>query len=296
MADNRAEIGIIGGSGMYDLNLLHGARSVEFSTPFGRPSDELVFGELEGRPVVFLPRHGRGHRIAPTEIPTAANIYAFKQAGVTEIVSVSAVGSLREELAPGHLVVPDQLVDLTRGASRTSFFGGGVVAHLPFADPFCTRTRPVLAAAARAAGGRVHDDGTYVCIAGPAFSTRAESQLYRTWGMDVIGMTVAPEAKLAREAGICYSALSLVTDYDCWHPGHDAVTADAVAAVMRDNVVTAQSTVRGYVATAPRDEACSCADVLRHAILSDVSDLAPDIRDRIDLIAGRFLGSSAATH
>jgi 5'-methylthioadenosine phosphorylase len=284
-----AEVGIIGGSGMYDLSFEDNAREIDVSTPYGRPSDTIVFGELMGRAVAFIPRHGRGHRLEPTEIPAAANMYALKQAGVTEIVSVSAVGSLREELAPGHSVVPDQLVDLSRSGSRASFFGAGIVVHLPFADPFCSRTRPLLVEAACGHGGQVHDGGTYVCIAGPQFSTRAESELYRRWGMDVIGMTVAAEAKLAREAGICYASLALVTDYDCWRTDHEAVTAEAVAAVMRANVATAQAAVRSYLRKAPRREHCSCHDALAHAILSCRSSLPLAVRDRVDLVAGRFL-------
>jgi 5'-methylthioadenosine phosphorylase len=291
----RAEIGVIGGSGMYDLDLLDNAREVETSTPYGRPSDTIVFGELTGRPMAFIPRHGRGHRLAPAEIPAAANIYALKQAGVTEILSVSAVGSLRSELEPSHLVVPDQLVDLTRGASRNSFFGEGIVGHLPFAEPFCNRTRLALAQAARAHGAHVHDAGTYVCIAGPQFSTRAESELYRRWGMDIIGMTIAPEAKLAREAGICYAALSLVTDYDCWRSDHDAVTADVVAAVMRDNVANARAAVTSYPTIVPSGQPCSCRNSLAHAILSDRSSLPLAARDRVDLVAGGFLDEPSAS-
>ncbi|MBN6038803.1 S-methyl-5'-thioadenosine phosphorylase [Amycolatopsis sp. 195334CR] len=285
-----AEVGIIGGSGLYALELLSRPRTVELSTPFGPPSGEVVLGELAGREVAFLPRHGKGHRLTPSEVPYAANVHALKSLGVTEILSVSAVGSLREELRPGDLVVPGQLTDLTRGIRRSSFFGDGVVAHLPFADPYCERLRPHLVKAARMVGVTVHDAATYVCIEGPHFSTRAESALYRTWGMDVIGMTAATEAKLAREAGICLAPLALVTDYDCWRDGEAAVTAGAVAETMRRNISAAQAAVSRFLDHAPRAETCDCHDALAHAIMSDTSALPAETRERLELIAGKYLG------
>ncbi|KAA2252847.1 S-methyl-5'-thioadenosine phosphorylase [Solihabitans fulvus] len=277
-----AEIGIIGGSGLYELSMLADARSVDVSTPFGPPSGPIVLGELAGRRVAFVSRHGAGHRLSPSEVPAAANIYALRQLGVAEAVAVSAVGSLRAELRPGDLVVQDQLVDLTRGIRRATFFEAGVVAHLPFADPYCARLRPLLVAAARRAqGATVHDSGTYVCIEGPQFSSRAESELYRSWGMDVIGMTAAPEAKLAREAGICLTGLALVTDYDCWRRDEEAVTASMVADTMRRNVVAAQAAIAEFLATAPPAQPCDCHDALDHALLSDLAGAGEGILARL---------------
>lgn len=284
-----AEVGIIGGSGLYKLAMLKDPREIELSTPYGKPSDVVVVGELGGRHVVFLSRHGRQHQLSPTEIPAAANIYALKFLGVTDILSVSAVGSLREALRPGDLVVPDQLVDLTRGNRRSSFFDNGFVAHLPFADPYCGRLRPILADAANlVTGTHVHPSGTYVCIEGPQFSTRAESELYRSWGMDIIGMTAVPEAKLAREAGICFAALALVTDYDCWRHDEETVTADMVATVMQKNIAAAQVAITTFVQTVPRGQTCACRDALAHAILSHSSSIPDDAKNRLDLLAGRY--------
>lgn len=284
-----AELGIIGGSGLYNFAGLENISEVELSTPYGRPSDPITVGELAGRRVAFVARHGRQHQFSPTEVPAAANIYALKHLGVTEIVSVSAVGSLREELRPGDLVLPDQLVDLTKGRRRSTFFGDGLVVHLPFADPYCPRMRSSLATTMSHNGSTPHDLGTYVCIEGPQFSTRAESELYRLWGMDIIGMTAAPEAKLAREAEICFAVLALVTDYDCWRPGDEAVTADMVATVMRRNVAAAQAVIRTYAQTAPRGQSCQCRSALAHAVLSDSSGLDDQVRDRVNLLAGRYL-------
>ncbi|MDQ3761712.1 MAG: S-methyl-5'-thioadenosine phosphorylase [Actinomycetota bacterium] len=285
-----AELGIIGGSGLYELAMLGDPREVELSTPYGNPSDVVVLGELNGRSVAFLPRHGRAHQLSPSEVPAAANIYALKYLGVTEIVSVSAVGSLRTELRPGDFVVPDQLVDLTRSRRLSSFFTNGAVAHLPFADPYCGRLRPLLIDVAhRVLGATVHDAGTYLCIEGPQFSTRAESELYRSWGMDIIGMTAVPEAKLAREAGICFAILALVTDYDCWRRDEQTVTADMVAAVMHGNVTAAQVAIGSFAQTAPRGQACACRDALAEAILSDSSSVPEEVRNRLNLLAGRYL-------
>ncbi len=286
-----AEIGIIGGSGLYELEALEDREETRVPTPYGDPSDALVIGTIAGRRVAFVPRHGRGHRLAPEEIPVLANIYALKLLGVGRVVSVSAVGSLREDFAPGHLVVPDQVVDRTRGDRPSSFFGEGLVVHVPFADPYCERLRRSVVDAARQAGHTaVHDGGTYCCMEGPQFSTRAESELHRRWGMDLIGMTALPEAKLAREAELCYAALALVTDYDCWHPGHDSVTADMVAEVMRRNTTAAKSSIVALVESLPEDRDCSCESVLAHAILTDHKVVPQAVHDRTKLLIGKYLG------
>ncbi|AEW96526.1 MULTISPECIES: S-methyl-5'-thioadenosine phosphorylase [Streptomycetaceae] len=263
-----ADLGIIGGSGLYEFPGLTDPEEFPVETPYGPPSAPPVVGTVGGRRVAFLARHGTGHRIPPSRIPVRANLYALKALGVTEVVSVSAVGSLREEYAPGHLVVPDQIVDRTRGGRPATFFSSGVVVHVSLADPYCPRLRAALTDAARAAHPTVHPAGTYLCMEGPQFSTRAESQLYRAWGMDVIGMTAQPEAKLAREAELCYAGLSLVTDYDCWHTGHDSVDARTVAEVMAANVIAARAVLSGLAhATAPAD--CACHHALDGAVLTD---------------------------
>ncbi|ASF07332.1 S-methyl-5'-thioadenosine phosphorylase [Nocardia brasiliensis NBRC 14402] len=283
------ELGIIGGSGLYDLETLADRREVALTTPYGDPSDQVGVGVLDGRPIAFLARHGRGHRYLPTEVPAAANIHALKQLGVQRILSISAVGSLRNEIEPSHLVVPDQLVDLTRHR-RSTFFGAGLVAHVPLGDPFCPVLRAGLTDVAASAGATVHRAGTYVCIEGPQFSTRAESELYRAWGADIIGMTAATEVKLAREAGICFATLALVTDYDCWRTGGPSVTADMVASVMRANIATAKDIIRKFAASSDgtaRD--CECADAMRHAVMSDPAGVPGDTADRLALIAGNQL-------
>ena len=284
-----AEVGIIGGSGLYEMEGVSGAREIAMETPFGPPSDQLVLGTLEGRSVAFLPRHGRGHRILPGEINFRANIYALKALGVERILSVSAVGSLKEKYAPLHMVVPDQFVDRTAGRPST-FFGKGLVAHVGFARPFCADVARVLGAACRTAGATVHEGGTYICIEGPQFSTRAESELYRSWGMDIIGMTNLQEARLAREAEICYATLAMVTDYDCWHPGHDAVTVEQVISVLTQNAVRAQSVLKAAVRRLGfRPRGCECANALAHALMTP-AELVPEQTKR-DLapIIGRYI-------
>lgn len=249
MGDNTLRIGVIGGSGLYNMDGLTGVREVEVETPFGAPSAPLVIGGLADVPgveLVFLPRHGRGHRLNPSEVPYRANIFALKSVGVSWVISVSAVGSLREEIVPGHVVVIDQFIDRTKGRPST-FFEGGIVAHVAFGDPVCPTLRGMLLEAATEAGATVHDGGTYVCMEGPAFSTRAESHLYRSWGASVIGMTNLPEAKLAREAELSYATLAMSTDYDCWHEGHDDVTVEAVVAVVRANVALSQRIIKAAV-------------------------------------------------
>jgi 5'-methylthioadenosine phosphorylase len=263
-----AEIGIIGGSGLYEMEGVSGAREIVLETPFGPPSDRLVLGTLEGRSVAFLPRHGRGHRILPGEINFRANVYALKSLGVERILSVSAVGSLKEKYAPMHMVVPDQFVDRTFDRPST-FFGKGLVAHVGFARPFCVDVSRVLVAASRTAGATVHEGGTYVCIEGPQFSTRAESELYRSWGMDIIGMTNLQEARLAREAEICYATLAMVTDYDCWHPDHDAVTVDQILHNLFTNAAMARAVLRAAVKELPAGaRGCECASALSHALIT----------------------------
>ncbi|MEC3980505.1 S-methyl-5'-thioadenosine phosphorylase [Amycolatopsis sp. H20-H5] len=285
-----AEIGIIGGSGLYDLSMLEDPSEFRLSTPFGNPSDLVVVGGLNGRRVAFLARHGRQHQHSPSAIPSAANIYAMKYLGVTELLSVSAVGSLRDRLRPGELVVPDQLVDLTRNRRPSTFFDRGLVAHLPFADPYCGHLRRVLLDAVKTVpGSTCHDSGTYVCIEGPHFSTRAESELYRSWGMDIIGMTAAPEAKLAREAGMCLATIALVTDYDCWRQNEKPVTAEMVASVMSKNVAAAKQAIVNFTLTAPHKRDCECQEALAHAIMSDASSISEADRQRLDLVAGQYL-------
>jgi 5'-methylthioadenosine phosphorylase len=269
-----AKIGIIGGSGLYQMPELKDIDEIEVQTPFGSPSDKFILGTLEGERVAFLPRHGRGHRFTPTEVPFRANIYGMKLLGVERILSASAVGSLQEKYAPLDMVIPDQFFDRTRARAREStFFGEGIVAHVAFAHPLCSQLGNTLEQACQAVDVQVHRGGTYICMEGPAFSTLAESNVYRSWGMDVIGMTNLQEAKLAREAEICYATLALVTDYDCWHPGHDAVTADAVIEYLNKNVRNAQVIMREAVkGLANNPRACKCGSALKHAIFT-----APDL-------------------
>lgn len=270
-------IGIIGGSGLYQMPELSDVKEVEVDTPFGRPSDAFFIGTLENNRVAFLPRHGRGHRLTPTEVPFRANIYAMKLLGVERILSASAVGSLQEQYAPLDMVIPDQFFDRTRARAREStFFGEGIVAHVSFAHPVCDELGDVLEESCKVADVKVHRRGTYICMEGPAFSTKAESEVYRSWGMDVIGMTNIQEAKLAREAEICYATLALVTDYDCWHPGHEAVTADAVFEYLTKNVRNAQIIIKAAVrnlSTQLRN--CKCDSALKHAIFT-APNLWPD--------------------
>jgi 5'-methylthioadenosine phosphorylase len=262
-----ARVGIIGGSGFYEMEGLGDAEELRIDTPFGEPSSAIIVGTLEGERVAFLSRHAPGHRILPQELPARANIYAMKSLGVEIIVGVSAVGSLRADIQPLHLVVPDQLIDRTRGRPST-FFGDGLVAHISFADPFCPELRPALAASAQEAGATVHNSGTYVAVEGPAFSTRAESNLYRAWGADVVGMTALPEAKLAREAEICYGILACATDYDCWHDEEADVTADLIVANLRKNVQVSQEAVRLLLRRLPVGQQCDCRSALATALVT----------------------------
>jgi 5'-methylthioadenosine phosphorylase len=276
-----AKIGIIGGSGLYQMPELTEIDEIEIQTPFGSPSDKFILGTLEGERVAFLPRHGRGHRFTPTEVPFRANIYGMKLLGVERILSASAVGSLQEKYAPLDMVIPDQFFDRTRArAHESTFFGEGIVAHVAFAHPVCSKLGDVLAESCQTVDVKSHRGGTYLCMEGPAFSTVAESNVYRSWGMDVIGMTNLQEAKLAREAEICYATLALVTDYDCWHPGHDAVTVETVIEYLNKNVRNAQTIIREAVkglSGKPRE--CKCSSALKNAIFT-APDLWPEATTR----------------
>jgi 5'-methylthioadenosine phosphorylase len=277
-------IGIIGGSGFYALEGLTQVREVVLETPFGAPSGPFVVGQLGDRQLVFVARHGHGHRLSPSEINYRANIWGLKQLGAGWVLSVSAVGSLREHIRPGDLVVVDQCIDRTLHRSST-FFTDGVVAHVSMADPLCNHLRGHLAdAATKVAKSTVHRGGTYVCIEGPQFSSRAESHLYRSWNADVIGMTNMPEAKLAREAGLCYATLALSTDYDCWHSTEEAVSADLVVAVMKQNVATAKAAVRELVLNVPLERTCGCRNALKGAVMSDLKTLSEAQRARFELL------------
>ena len=285
-----AKIGIIGGSGLYQMPELTEIEEVRVDTPFGSPSDAFIVGTLEGVRVAFLPRHGRGHRLLPTELPFRANVYAMKLLGVERILSASAVGSLQEQYAPLDMVIPDQFFDRTRArAHESTFFGEGIVAHLTFAHPVCGELGDVLEESCRAADVRAHRGGTYLCMEGPAFSTKAESNVYRSWGMDVIGMTNLQEAKLAREAELCYATLALVTDYDCWHEDHDAVSVETVVEYLNRNVRNAQAIMREAVrrlAEAPRG--CGCGSALKSAIFTS-PDLWPEATTRkLDAIIKKY--------
>ena len=283
-----AAIGVIGGSGLYQMPELAGVREVAIKTPFGKTSDPLIRGRLGGVDLIFLPRHGKGHRWLPTEINFRANIFALKQLGVERIISVSAVGSLREEIAPGHLVVPDQFIDRTTQRPST-FFGRGVVAHVSLAHPFCSDLSKVLVTAARQEGAEVHSGGTYVCMEGPQFSTRAESQLYRAWGAHVIGMTNLQEAKLAREAEICFGTLALATDYDCWNEQAADVEIEHVLTVLKQNVALAQRTIARASAELSEPRSCGCASALKDAIITERARIPKKIRAELQPSIGKYL-------
>jgi 5'-methylthioadenosine phosphorylase len=284
----QAEIGIIGGSGLYSMPGLTDVREVKQETPFGDPSDPYVLGTLDGRRVAFLARHGRGHRILPTELNFRANIYGFKQLGVERILSVSAVGSLKEEHQPLDFVIPDQFFDRTRHRVDT-FFGDGIVAHIAFADPVCPQLSQVVEAACKTLGVTGKRGGTYINMEGPQFSTKAESNVYRSWGMDVIGMTNLQEAKLAREAEICYVTIAMVTDYDCWHPHHDSVTVDQIVAVLVKNAENAAKVARETVAGLPASRSCKCGSALAHAILTERDKIPSATRQKLKLILDKYL-------
>jgi 5'-methylthioadenosine phosphorylase len=281
-------LGVIGGSGLYQLAGMEGGREEKLSTPFGEPSDAYVLGTVSGKEVAFLARHGRGHRILPTEINFRANIYGFKTLGVDRIVSVSAVGSLREDLRPLDVVVPDQFIDWTKQRPST-FFGGGLVAHVSLADPVCPDLGRLVSNTARSCGARAHSGGAYLCIEGPQFSTRAESHVYRLLKADIIGMTNVQEVKLSREAEICYATLAMVTDYDCWRQEAEAVTVEEVVARLNDNAAMARSIIEKIASRLSADRSCSCATALRNAILTDRSAIPPEARERLRPLVGKYL-------
>ena len=285
----QAEIGIIGGSGLYSMPGLTDVREITLETPFGDPSDSYVLGTLEGRKVAFLARHGRGHRLLPTELNFRANIHGMKQLGVERILSISAVGSLKEEHKPTDFIVPDQFIDRTFHREST-FFGEGVVGHIAFGDPICPEVAQALHSSCKQVGVTGKLGGTYVCMEGPQFSTRAESNLYRSWGADVIGMTNLQEAKLAREAEICYATMAMVTDYDCWHPGHDAVTVDQVVKVLTTNAGNAVQVMKHAVALVPKDRKCRCGSALQYAIMTDPAKIPAAARQKLSLLLDKYLG------
>ena len=283
-----AKIGIIGGSGLYSMPGFEEHQELSIDTPWGPPSDKYFVGRLEGREVAFLSRHGRGHRISPSEINFRANIYGMKSLGVERIISLSAVGSLKEEHKPLDFVLPDQFFDRTRGRVST-FFGEGLVAHVSFADPVCPHLSAIVAEACQAAGVTAKRGGTYLCMEGPAFSTKAESNVYRSWGMDVIGMTNLQEAKLAREAEICYVTVAMVTDYDCWHADHDAVTVTDILANLNQNAGNACRVVAAAVARIPETRACKCGSALSHALITDRKTIPESTRKKLELLVGKYL-------
>ena len=284
----KAKIGIIGGSGLYSMPGFEAHEEVAIETPWGNPSDKYVVGTLAGKPVVFLARHGRGHRISPSELNFRANSWGMKSLGVERIISLSAVGSLKEQHRPLDFVIPDQFFDRTRGRAST-FFGDGLVAHISFADPVCPQLAEVARQSCQHAGVSVKKGGTYLCMEGPAFSTKAESHVYRSWGMDVIGMTNLQEAKLAREAEICYVTIAMVTDYDCWHPEHDVVTVNDIIANLVKNAENAAKVVAAAVAAMPEARQCKCGSALAHAIITDRKAIPEQTKKKLDLLIGKYL-------
>jgi 5'-methylthioadenosine phosphorylase len=284
----QADIGIIGGSGLYEMVGMERVRERRVMTPFGRPSDALLLGEIDGVRVAFLARHGRGHRLNPSEINYQANIYALKSIGVSRIISVSAVGSMKETVKPGHLLFPDQFIDLTKQRVST-FFRDGIVAHVAFSDPVCPHVQQALIRASQSVGATIHEGGTYLCIEGPQFSTKAESRLYRQWGVDVIGMTNMPEAKLAREAEICYATMALATDYDCWHESEEPVSVEMILATLHKNVELAKRVILGALSVAREPRNCLCGVALQHAIVTAPHVIPKATRAKLDLLIGRYL-------
>ncbi|HEY6084543.1 MAG TPA: S-methyl-5'-thioadenosine phosphorylase [Nitrospira sp.] len=286
--EKRPAVGIIGGSGLYDIEGLQAVREVLVRTPFGVPSDAIVLGDLEGVRIAFLSRHGKGHTFSPSEINYRANVYALKSLGVRRIISVSAVGSMKETIKPGDVVLPDQFIDLTKRRAST-FFEGGAVAHVTFGEPVCVSLASQLLAAGRSIGASIHEGGTYVCIEGPQFSTKAESRLYRQWGVSVIGMTNLPEAKLAREAELCYATMALATDYDCWHETEETVTVGAILATLRQNVALAKRLLRASLKTVGSVEDCACQRALQTAILTSPEQMSAALRRKLAVLTDRVL-------
>jgi 5'-methylthioadenosine phosphorylase len=286
---SEAKIGIIGGSGLCRMERMTGMKRLKLNTPFGEPSDAIVLGNLEGVSVAFLPRHGEGHRIGPSELPAKANIYALKSLGVERIISVNAVGSLKEEIEPLDVVIPDQLIDCTRGRAST-FFTDGIVGHVSLAEPFCPVLSQISFEASTKVGAKVHKGGTCLVMEGPQLSTKAESKLYRSWGADIIGMTALPEAKLAREAEICYVALALVTDYDCWHSNYVSVTTDMILTNLRKGVDTIKRILKLLLPSIPEKRDCDCASALKYAIVTGTKYIPKEKRKELELLIGKYLG------
>ena len=289
----QAKIGVIGGTGLYDIEGLTDIEEVDIDTPFGKPSDAISIGKLEGVGIAFLPRHGKGHRISPTELPVRANIYALKSLGVEHIIAISSAGSFKQEIKPGDLLIPDQLIDRTRNRVNT-FFGDGIVAHVAFAEPFCPVLSQVLYDSAQEVGAKVHQGGTFVVMEGPAFSTRAESRLYRSWGADLIGMTALPEAKLAREAEICYAIIGCVTDYDSWWEPGQPVTVDVILSTLHKNADTARKIIRLAVSKIPEKRSCDCATALGTAIVTAPELIPAEQKKKLDLLIGKYIGHRKA--
>jgi 5'-methylthioadenosine phosphorylase len=283
-----AEVGVIGGSGLYNMEGLTEVEKIKISTPFGEPSDAILLGNLEGLRVAFLPRHGEGHRIGPSELPAKANIYALKSLGVERIISVSAVGSLKEEIEPLDIVIADQIIDCTRGRAST-FFTDGIVGHVSLAEPFCPVLRRLSFEASTKVGAKVHKGGTYLVMEGPQFSTKAESQLYRSWGADVIAMTALPEAKLAREAEICYAIIAFVTDYDCWRPSCESVTTEMILINLRKGIDTVRGILRLLLPSIPQKRDCACASALEYAIATEAKFIPEEKRKELGLLIDKYL-------
>jgi len=282
------KLGVIGGSGLYQIEGLEDIEEINVSTPYGEASDAITVGTLEGARVAFLPRHGRGHRINPSEIPMRANIYALKSLGVERVIAVNSCGSFKKEIAPGHLLIPDQIIDRTKERLGT-FFDGGIVAHVPFAEPFCLDLSDVLYKAAQDVGATVHKGGTFVVMEGPQFSTKAESFLHKSWGASVIGMTVIPEAKLAREAEICYASIACVTDYDCWHDTHEAVTIEMVLKTMGRNINTAKQIIKIVTSRISTDRECTCASALKNSIVTNPKVIPDQKKSDLELLIGKYI-------
>ncbi len=281
-------VGVIGGSGLYEMEGLEEVQTISLNTPFGAPSDSFVVGRLEGVKIAFLPRHGKGHRISPSSLNFRANIYAMKLLGVQWIIGVSAVGSMKESIHPGDMVIPNQFIDRTTGRSNT-FFSDGIVGHIGFADPVCPVLSQILFQAGKEVGATVHKDGTYICIEGPQFSTRAESRLYRTWGVDVIGMTNLPEAKLAREAEICYATIAFATDYDCWHQETEDVSIGEVLRILAQSTKIAKSAIRNAVKHLPEKRECICATALKYALITGKKHISEKTKKDLEPIIGKYL-------
>lgn len=286
--ESKPVLAVIGGSGLYNFTALKNTKSLEIDTPFGKPSSPVIVGEISGRKVAFLARHGIGHVYLPTEVNYRANIYALKSLGVTRVVSVSACGSLREDYSPGHIVIPNQLVDLTHKRERT-FFGDGIVAHIGAADPYCENLSQLAYIALLDSGATIHKGGTYVTIEGPRFSTKAESNLYREWGMSIIGMTACPEAILAREAEMCYTTMAHVTDYDVWHVSEEPVTVEMVVRVLQKNTQIAQDSIQRLVEKLPDEDHCNCQNILKDSIMTQPDKISPETRKRLDILINKYI-------